>query len=80
MACIHLNDSKNPRASHKDRHENIGYGTIGFATLEKWASDPDFADVPKILETPYYKEKPPYGTEIAMLRSGVYVEGWRERL
>lgn len=80
VACIHLNDSKNPRSSHKDRHENMGYGTIGFATLEKWASDPDFADVPKILETPYYKEKPPYGAEIAMLRSGVYVEGWRERL
>lgn len=78
LAVIHLNDSKNVMGSHKDRHENIGYGNIGFETLHKWASDPRLENIPKILETPFFEEKSPYAKEIAMLRSGVYEEGWRD--
>ena len=72
MKAIHLNDSKNPRGSRKDRHANLGQGYIGFDTLSRWAHDPDFAAVPKILETPYFEGKPPYKKEIEMLRSNSY--------
>lgn len=79
IAVFHLNDSKNPQGAGKDRHENIGFGHIGFDALHYIAAHPDFADVPKILESPYVtydKEKklsaPPYRYEIAMLRQGVF--------
>ena len=72
VKAIHLNDSKNPRGSRKDRHANLGQGYIGFDTLSRWAHDPDFAAVPKILETPYFEGKPPYKKEIEMLRSNSY--------
>ena len=77
LLVIHLNDSKNPRGAHKDRHENLGYGYIGFKALENFIYHPKLRDIPKILETPYYNEKAPYKEEISMLRSGVYKEGWR---
>ncbi len=84
IKAIHLNDSNNERASRKDRHANIGYGTIGFATLEKWVKEPLLMAVPKILETPVVNNGKetiyPYKKEIEMLRSGVYEEGWREKL
>lgn len=80
LLCLHINDSKNPRAAHKDRHENLGYGYIGFETLHKYVTHPKLNGVPKILETPYVNEKPPYKEEISMLRSGQFVEGWREKL
>ena len=75
IGCIHVNDSKNERASHKDRHENIGLGTIGFDTLSSIIYHPLLKNIPKILETPYItsnddvKEKtlPPYRFEIAMI-------------
>ena len=71
--CVHLNDSKNPLGSHKDRHENLGLGTIGFDTLYKIASHEKLKDVPKILETPYIeKEYPPYKQEIDSLKSGIF--------
>ena len=76
VAVIHLNDSKNPRGSHKDRHENIGYGAIGFKTLYGFASHPRLKDIPIILETPYFEGKAPYGREIAMLRKGEFSD-WR---
>ena len=77
IKVIHINDSKNEINSHKDRHENIGLGTIGFDTLIKIIYDERFKDIPKILETPYVtendesKEKiyPPYKYEIAMIRN-----------
>ncbi len=77
IKVIHINDSKNAIGSHKDRHENIGLGTIGFDTLIKIIYDERFKDIPKILETPYVtendesKEKiyPPYKYEIAMIRN-----------
>ena len=78
LLVVHLNDSKNPRAAHKDRHENIGYGYIGFETLNKIAHHPLLVNIPKILETPYIDGNAPYKKEIAMLRGEKYEEGWRE--
>ena len=73
LKIIHLNDSKNPCGSHKDRHENIGLGCIGFKTLMKFVTDERFINIPKILETPYVKadgeEYPPYMHEIEMIRN-----------
>ncbi len=69
VKCVHVNDSKNPRASHKDRHENIGLGTIGFQTLLKIIYHEKLESVPKILETPYIDHTyPPYKLEIEMIR------------
>lgn len=82
IKCVHVNDSKNLLASHKDRHANIGYGTIGFENLLNICYNEKLKDVPKILETPYVgdswesKEKkyPPYRFEIAMLREKKFNE------
>ena len=52
IGCIHINDSKNSINSHKDRHENIGFGTIGFNTLIKIIYNKKLENIPKILETP----------------------------
>lgn len=68
IGCIHINDSKNPINSHKDRHENIGFGTIGFETLIKVIYNERLSNIPKILETPYIDKKPPYKEEIEMIR------------
>ena len=78
LLVIHINDSKNPRAAHKDRHENIGYGYIGFEAINKFVHHPLLREIPKILETPYYNEKPPYEEEISMLRKGEYIDNWRD--
>ena len=80
IKVIHLNDSANPIGSRKDRHANLGYGTIGFDALRSFAWHPAWEDIPIILETPYVDGKPPYKKEIAMLRSGVYEENWKESL
>ena len=53
IGCIHVNDSKNEISSHKDRHENIGFGTIGFDNLIKIIYNDRLESIPKILETPY---------------------------
>ncbi|NLG05020.1 MAG: deoxyribonuclease IV [Clostridia bacterium] len=73
IAVFHINDSKNERSAGKDRHANIGEGTIGFEALKNIVYHPDFINIPKILETPYIesKEQPgikvaPYKEEIAM--------------
>lgn len=67
--CVHLNDSKNALGTHKDRHENLGLGTIGYNALLSVVLNDKLKDVPKILETPYIdKEYPPYKFEIASLR------------
>ena len=78
LLVIHVNDSKNGRGAHKDRHENVGYGYIGFETLYKIVHHPLLVNIPKILETPYYNEKAPYKQEIEMLRSGKYIDNWRD--
>ena len=75
IGCIHINDSKNPIESHKDRHENIGLGTIGYNNLINIIYNDKLKDVPKILETPYVENSegkkvfPPYKYEIEMIRS-----------
>jgi deoxyribonuclease-4 len=52
LRCLHLNDSKNPFASRKDRHELIGDGSLGTEPFRRIMRDPRFATIPKILETP----------------------------
>ena len=77
IGCVHVNDSKNPVNSHKDRHENIGIGTIGFDNLLAVIYNKRLENIPFILETPYVckedneKEKiyPPYKFEISMIRN-----------
>ena len=69
LKALHLNDSKNPFASHKDRHECIGQGSLGLATFEKIVTHPILKDKPMILETP--NELPGYQAEIALLRSKI---------
>ena len=72
LAVVHINDSKNPIGSHKDRHENIGYGYIGFDSLLKVIYCDKLKDVPKILETPYVgtaDKYPPYLFEIEMIKN-----------
>ena len=75
IALFHINDSKNECGAGKDRHANIGQGTIGTEALRYIVHHPDFIHLPKILETPYIpspedpsKTLPPYKEEIAMLR------------
>lgn len=78
IAVIHINDSLNPLGAHKDRHANIGKGHIGFDVLRKMMHDDRFAEIPKILETPWLSEeggsgektRPPYKEEISMLLEG----------
>lgn len=80
IKCVHLNDSKNEIASHKDRHENIGFGTIGFETLMKVAYHEKLKDVPKILETPYVGDFAPYKLEIEMIRNNKFNPNLKEDL
>ena len=74
VKCIHLNDSKNTIGSHKDRHENLGYGTIGFETLINVCYMDIFKNIPKILETPYIDGNPPYKFEIEMIKDKKFNE------
>lgn len=64
ISVLHINDSKNEKGAAKDRHENIGFGFIGFDALTQIVHDPDFKDTIKILETPYVDGKEPYQLEI----------------
>ena len=68
LKCIHINDSKNIIASRKDRHENIGYGTIGFSNLINIIYNERIINIHHILETPYIGEYAPYKEEIEMIR------------
>lgn len=67
LRALHLNDSKNPFASHKDRHEKIGEGTIGTAAFENIVNNKYLRELPMFLETP--NELSGYKAEIALLRS-----------
>ena len=87
IAVFHINDSKNVPGAAKDRHENIGFGQIGFDALNYIVRHPDFENIPKILETPWIpspvdrkKSYPPYKHEIAMLRKGVFDPGLKEKV
>ncbi len=66
LYALHLNDSKNPFTSHKDRHECIGQGSLGLETFRNIVNHPRLKDKPMILETP--NELPGYAREIALLR------------
>ncbi len=70
IGCVHINDSKNVLGAHKDRHENIGFGTIGFDNLISVIYNNRLENIPKILETPYVdREFAPYKYEIEMIRN-----------
>lgn len=66
LKALHLNDSKNPMGSHKDRHEKIGLGSIGEEAFRRIVRHPWLRDLPMCLETP--NELPGYEREIALLR------------
>ena len=72
LKVIHINDSKNIKGSHKDRHENIGLGTIGFDTLIKIIYNDKLKGIPKILETPYIEKCAPYKQEIEMIKNKIF--------
>ena len=87
IAVFHINDSKNPFESHKDRHENFGFGEIGFDALMNIINMKEFENVPKILETPYVKDPenekksyPPYKYEIEMINKGVFDPKLKEKI
>ncbi len=66
LKALHLNDSKNPFGSHKDRHELLGEGSLGQKTFENIVNHPVLSKLPMILETP--NDLPGYAREIALLR------------
>ena len=85
IKVLHINDSKNPVGAHKDRHENFGFGEIGFDALKNVIQVPEFKNLPKILETPWIKVEDkvqiaPYKKEIEMIRSGKFDSHWIEEL
>lgn len=67
LKAIHLNDSKNPFASHKDRHETIGNGSLGLEAITRIINHPQLRGLPFYLETP--NDLAGYGKEIALLRA-----------
>ncbi|RSL34501.1 deoxyribonuclease IV [Salibacterium salarium] len=85
LKVLHINDSKNERGAGKDRHENIGFGYIGFEALQTIVHHPSFDDIPKILETPYVgvekkDKKPPYKHEIDMLKTKQFNDNMKEQI
>ena len=70
IGCVHVNDSKNENGAHKDRHENFGFGHLGFDMLMNIIYNERLENIPKILETPYVdREYPPYKYEIDMIKN-----------
>ncbi|QSX20071.1 deoxyribonuclease IV [Priestia megaterium] len=85
IKVLHINDSKNVCGARKDRHENIGFGEIGFGALNYIVHHPAFTEVPKILETPYVGEdkknkKAPYQLEIDMIRAQSFDSEVKQKL
>lgn len=74
IKCIHINDSLNEIGSHKDRHANIGYGTIGFNNLIDIIYNNKLDGIPKILETPFVNGVSPYKYEIEMIRNKKFID------
>ena len=78
IKCVHVNDSLNPIGSHKDRHANIGYGTIGFDNLINVVYNDRLEGIPFILETPYINRNnkdayAPYKMEIENIRNKKFI-------
>jgi len=85
LAVLHVNDSKNPQGARKDRHENLGFGHIGFDALNYIVHHEVVKDIPKILETPYVGEekkdkRPPYRFEINMLKEASFDEQVKDKI
>jgi len=85
IKVVHVNDSKNVQGARKDRHENFGFGEIGFKALERVVKHEAFSEIPKILETPYVGEdkknkKPPYRFEIEMIKNGEFDPSLLEKI
>jgi deoxyribonuclease IV len=85
LKVLHINDSKNPMGANKDRHENIGFGHIGFEALNTIIHHPSLTNIPKILETPFVGEdkkykKPPYKFEINMFKEKTFDEGLIDKI
>jgi len=87
LSVFHINDSKNLSGTKKDRHENIGFGEIGWKAIEYIVHHPSYSHITKILETPYVpsnaaanKKNPPYKHEIAMLRSRVFDDELKKKI
>lgn len=87
IAAFHINDSKNPCGAGKDRHENAGFGHIGFEALSRVIYDEDFVAIPKILESPYVpgneekvKTYPPYKYEIEMYKNRVFDPDLKQKI
>ena len=80
LKVVHINDSKNEINAHKDRHENIGFGTINFDNLLKVIYHDKLKEVPKILETPYVDKSAPYKYEIQMIRNKKFNSDLKEEL
>jgi deoxyribonuclease-4 len=85
LKVLHINDSKNAVGMRKDRHENIGFGHIGFEALSYIVHHPQLTSVPKILETPFVGEdknnkKSPYKHEIEMLRKKQFEENLLDKI
>ncbi len=76
LSVLHINDSKNELGASKDRHENLGYGKIGFNNLLAILYHPKLMHLVKILETPYIEKNPPYKQEIKMILE----KKWNENL
>lgn len=87
IGCVHVNDSKNIISAHKDRHENIGYGTIGFEALINIIYNKKLENIPKILETPYVDSSDgknrayaPYKFEINMIKNKKFNDNLYEEI
>lgn len=79
LKCLHINDSKNEQEAHKDRHENIGFGYLGFDNIISIIYNKRVLGLPMILETPYInKEYPPYKEEIEMIRTKQFNSNLKE--
>ncbi len=74
IKCVHVNDSLNPIGSHKDRHANIGYGTIGFDNIINAVYNERLKGIPFILETPYVNGVAPYKYEIDSIRNKKFID------
>ena len=85
IKVVHVNDSKNECGAHKDRHENIGFGHIGFDALNYVVHHDAFKDIPKILETPFVgldkkSKKNPFEREIQMLRNQQFDPDMKDKI
>lgn len=87
ISVFHINDSKNVPGAKKDRHENIGFGSIGYDAIRYIVMHPDFENVPKILETPYIQNPDnkkqsyaPYKEEIDMLKKGEFDPNLKDKI